>query len=371
MVHSESPFRLYGGEKRLADLRSDSVRPGREGGGLSEQGGNSFVKQRLMRIDGNGAVGHIRVLEIDMDTSMKGKTVLFTGASRGMGRFAAIELARRGAEIIVVGHNRSRGEAAIQAIRGIGASATFLQADMADATEVRALAERTLALNKPINVLIHSAGGLQPAGALSPDGADRGFAQNFLGPFLLTRLLEDRLLASAPARVIAVGSSTHRMVKSVDVDAFVHPSKDFTRMSSFEKGGYQMLSYQVSKLAVTTWIYGLARRWSGRGVTANLLDPAMVKGEFGKEYEGPTALRFVMTVLTPAFMAAGTERGSEQYVRLAADPALANVTGMYFVSGKEKPQATSRLSLDPAVQKQIEEAAEAWAAPLLRAPITG
>jgi NAD(P)-dependent dehydrogenase (short-subunit alcohol dehydrogenase family) len=301
-----------------------------------------------------------------MDWSMKGKTVMFTGASRGMGRFAAIELARRGAEILVVGHHEARGAAAIDAIRATGSSAEFLRADMGDATEVCALAEAVLARTGSIDVLIHSAGGMPPSGARTREGVDRGFAQNFLGAFLLTRLLEERLLASAPARVIAVGSSTHRLVKSIDVDAFMRPSTDLSRKSSYLRGSYQMLSYQVAKLAVTTWIYGLARRWAGRGITANVLDPGIVKGAFGEGFEGPAPLGFLMNHVFPFFVAVGTERGSEQYVRLAADPTLASVSGSYFVSGKEKKEDSSPLSLDPAVQKSIEEAAEAWAAPFLR-----
>src|SRR5260370_18476560 len=178
-----------------------------------------------MRIDGNKALDHIRVLEVTVDTSMKGKTVLFTGASRGMGRFAAIELGRRGAESLVVGRQEARGADAVEAIRGTGGSAEFLRGDMGDAAEVCALADAVLARSGSIDVLIHSAGGMPPAGAITREGVDRGFAQNFLGAFLLTRLLEERLLASAPARVIAVGSSTHRLVKSVDVDAFMRPGK--------------------------------------------------------------------------------------------------------------------------------------------------
>jgi len=298
--------------------------------------------------------------------SVKGKTVLFTGASRGMGRFAAIELARRGAKILVVGHNDSRGAAAVEAIRRAGGSAEFVHADMGDAAEVCALADAVLAQNGSIDVLIHSAGGMPPAGARTREGIDRGFAQNFLGAFVLTRLLEDRLLASAPSRVIAVGSSAHRLVKSVDVDAFMHPTKDLSRMSSYQRGSYQMLSYQVAKLAVTTWIYGLAQRWAGRGVAANLLDPGMVKSEIGEQFEGPAPVAFMMNHVIPFFVAVGMERGSEQYVRLAADPALASVSGVYFVSGKEKNEGSSPLSLDPEVQKRINDAAEAWAAPVLR-----
>lgn len=89
--------------------------------------------------------------------------------------------------------------------------------------DVKALAEAVQAQTGSIDVLIHSAGGLQPSAARTREGVDRGFAQNFLGAFLLTRLLEQRLLASAPARLIAVGSSTHRYVKKADLDTFMHP----------------------------------------------------------------------------------------------------------------------------------------------------
>ena len=301
-----------------------------------------------------------------MDAGMQGKTVLFTGASRGMGRFAAIELARRGAELLVVGHNEARGAAAVDAIRGVGGSATFLQADMGDALQVRALAEAVLARGGPIDVLIHGAGGMPPSDARTREGVDRGFAQNFLGAFLLTRLLEERLLASAPARVIAVGSGAHRLLKAVDLHELVRPDEALSPRGSYQKGTYQMRSYQVAKLAVTTWIYGLARRWAGRGVTANLLDPGMVKTEIGEHFEGPAPIALLMNHVIPFFVAVGKERGSEQYVRLAADPTLENVSGKYFVSGKEKKEGSSPLSLDPGVQKRIDDVAETWAKPFLR-----
>lgn len=198
------------------------------------------------------------------------------------------------------------------------------------------------------------------------EGVDRGFAQNFLGAFLLTRLLEERLLASAPARVIAVGSGAHRLLKSADVDTLMRPGTADPKMGSRQRGSYQMHSYQTAKLAATTWIYGLARRWAGRGVTANLLDPGIVKGKSGSEhFEGPAPMGILVSHVIPFFVAAGMERGSEQYVRLAADPALATVSGMYFVSGKEKKEGSSPLTLDPAVQKRIDDAAEAWASPFL------
>jgi len=288
------------------------------------------------------------------------------GASRGMGRFAAIELARLGAEVLVVGHNQARGAAAVEAIRSTGGSAQFLRTDMGEAAEVCALATAVLARSGPVDVLIHSTGGLVQADARTREGVDRGFAQNFLGAFLLTRLLEERLLASAPARVIAVGSGAHRLLMTTDIDALMLPGQAAPRKGSSQRGRYQMRSYQTAKLAMTTWIYGLARRWAGRGVTANLLDPGIVKGKSGSEhFESPALMGVLMSHVVPFFVAAGMERGSQQYVRLAADPALTTVSGMYFVRGKEKEQASSPLSLDSAVQQRIDDAAEAWATPFL------
>jgi NAD(P)-dependent dehydrogenase (short-subunit alcohol dehydrogenase family) len=126
-----------------------------------------------------------------------------------------------------------------------------------------------------------------------------------------------------------------------------------------------MRSYQTAKLAVTTWIYSLARRWAGQGVTANLLNPGIVKGQSGSEhFEGPALMGVLMSHVIP-FFAAGMQKGSQQYVRLAADPTLAAVSGRYFLRGEEKKQGSSPLSLDPAIQQRINDAAEAWATPFL------
>jgi NAD(P)-dependent dehydrogenase (short-subunit alcohol dehydrogenase family) len=127
-----------------------------------------------------------------------------------------------------------------------------------------------------------------------------------------------------------------------------------------------MRSYQTAKLAVTTWIYGLAHRWAGRGVTANLLDPGIVKGQLGEQYEGPALMGIMMSHVIPFFVATGMQKGSKQYVRLAADPTLANVSGTYFVKGREQKKGSSPLTLHPAIRSGIAEMAEAWAAPFLR-----
>jgi NAD(P)-dependent dehydrogenase (short-subunit alcohol dehydrogenase family) len=135
---------------------------------------------------------------------------------------------------------------------------------------------------------------------------------------------------------------------------------------SYQMRSYQMRSYQTAKLAVTTWTYGLARRWAGRGVTANLLDPRIVHGKSGSErFEGPALTGILMSHVIPFFVAAGMKRGAQQYVRLAADPALATVSGRHFVRGKESKQGSTPITLDPAIQQRINDAAQTWATPFL------
>ena len=123
-------------------------------------------------------------------------------------------------------------------------------------------------------MLIHSAGGIAPSGGRTREGVDRGFAQNFLGAFLLIRLLEERLLARAPARVIAVGSGAHKLLKSIDLDELMGPGKAAPRRSKYQRGNFQMRSYQTAKLAVTTWTYGLARRWAAGASPPTCSTPA-------------------------------------------------------------------------------------------------
>jgi NAD(P)-dependent dehydrogenase (short-subunit alcohol dehydrogenase family) len=282
---------------------------------------------------------------------MVGKTVLFTGASRGVGRAAAIEMARRGAEILIVGHDEARGASVLSTVRTVGRG-EFLLADMANAASVRQLAGRVLARTAGLHVLVHNAGGFPPAGRRTTEGVDESYALNFLGSWLLTRLLEEKLLASAPARVIAVSSEAHRMVKRFRLDALVSPG---TMLS-------QMEAYNMAKLALCPWIYGLARRWADRGITANVLDPGWVMTEMGAQFEGPALQRGLMSTINRLF-GVSHEKGSEQYLKLACDPALAETSGRYFASGREKDSL--QLTHDASLARRIEEHAEAWAAPFL------
>jgi retinol dehydrogenase 12 len=280
---------------------------------------------------------------------MHGKTVLFTGSTRGMGRIAAVELARQGAELILVGHDAQRGADTLAEVQAAsGGKGEFLQTDLGSAADIVRLAERFSSKHRQLHVLVHSAAGFPRAGERTAEGVDRGYALNFLGGYLLTRLLEPALTSTPGARLVSVTSMGHRMVKQFEIEALMEPGKTLT----------QMQSYALSKLAVVSWTYALARRWEGR-VTANVLDPHMVETQIGAQFEGPAVQRFLMFQALPGLFGTTAKKAAERYVHLCAAPELATVTGAYFMKGRQKQ--SSPLSRDEVLGRRILEAAEAWA----------
>ena len=151
--------------------------------------------------------------------SMAGKTVLVTGGTGGIGRAAAIGLARMGARVGITGRDRARADDAAAAItRETGNPAVdIFVADMSSQAEVRRLAGEVLAAYPRLDVLLNNVGGFWAHRHVTADGLEHTFALNHLAPFLLTNLLLDRLIASAPARVVTVSSGAHSTGK-IDFD---------------------------------------------------------------------------------------------------------------------------------------------------------
>jgi NAD(P)-dependent dehydrogenase (short-subunit alcohol dehydrogenase family) len=285
-----------------------------------------------------------------MTNDMSGKTVVFSGGTRGMGRLAAIELAKLGADLILIGHDAGRGAEAVAAVREAGSrKAEFIQGDLGKKSEVERVAAKILSLRQRVHVLINNAAAFPGPGERTSEGVDQGYALNFLAPFLLTRLLEGALTAAGGARVINLTSMGHRMVKKMDLDKLMAPGPSVSVMDS----------YGCAKLAMVTWTYGLARRLESAGVTANILDPHMVETKIGESFPGNPIQRWVMFTAMPALFGVSMEKGALPYVHLAAAPELAATTGAYFVKLKRKD--SSPLSHDEVLARRIDEAADAWA----------
>ena len=267
----------------------------------------------------------------DTGRAMTGKTVLITGGTGGIGKATAIGLARSGARVGIVGRDAARGEAAAADIRSASGTTSLdvFTADLSSQAEVRRLAAEVLDAYPRLDVLVNNVGGFWAHRHVTADGLERTFAVNHLAGFLLTNLLLERLVASAPARVVTVSSgaqSTGRI--------------DFDDLQGARKYSGQR-AYNQSKLANVMFTYELARRLEGTGVTANVLHPGVTRTAFGGEDQAwyfttgsGLARRFMKT---PA-------QGAETPIHLASAPELDGVTGRYFAN--RKPRKSNTLSYD-------------------------
>lgn len=258
-----------------------------------------------------------------MTGDMHGKTCVITGATDGIGLEAAARLGALGARLVLVGRNRAKGEAALAALheRVPGLTAEMHYADLSRRDEILRLAPALLAAAPRIDVLLNNAGAFFAARALSADGIERTFALNHLGYFRLTALLRERLIASAPARIVNVASEAHRGAQL-----------DFADLQNAKAySGWK--AYQRSKLANILFTRELARRLAGSGVTANCLHPGFVATGFGDNNRG--LWRWLIAV-GKQVMAIPVERGAETPVYLASAAAVAGVSGKYFDKCRER-----------------------------------
>ena len=259
--------------------------------------------------------------------SMTGKTVLITGGTGGIGKAAAIGLARMGARVGITGRDRARAiVAAADITRESGnAAVDVFVADMSSQAEVRRLATGVLATYPRLDVLLNNVGGFWAHRHLTAEGLEHTFALNHLAPYLLTNLLLDRLIASSPARVVTVSSGAHSMGK-IDFDDLMG-----------ERNYSGSRAYNQSKLANVMFTYELARRLDGTGVTANALHPGLTSTAFSAE---DPALGLLVRIMRPFMRSAA--KGADTAVFLASAPEAEGVTGRYFADRKaRKSSATS------------------------------
>src|ERR1700687_1709431 len=159
---------------------------------------------------------------------LSGKIALVTGATSGIGFEASVKLAAMGATLVLVARDRARGEAAVAAVkkRSRSDAVSLMFCDFASLTQVRALAAGVMSSHPKLHILVNNAGSASPKREVTEDGIERTLAVNHLAPFLLTNLLLDLLVKSAPARVVNVASVEH-------YDA----TMDLSDLS-FERGGW-------------------------------------------------------------------------------------------------------------------------------------
>jgi retinol dehydrogenase-12 len=242
--------------------------------------------------------------------------VLLTGATRGIGRAAAIQLARDGAELALVGRDAERVQAVAVETRAAGGGATVHEhvADLASMAAVRTLAEEVRERYGQIDVLANNAGALFASRKETAEGFEQTFALNHLAPFLLTNLLRDRL---AGGRVVTTSSDAHK-AGHLDLDDLQSERKSYAAMRV----------YGVTKLCNILFTRELARR--APELRANCFHPGVVRTGFGKNDNG--IWKVLTTVGSPFFRS--PERGARSLIWLALSDEAGELTGEYIQDEK-------------------------------------
>jgi NAD(P)-dependent dehydrogenase (short-subunit alcohol dehydrogenase family) len=285
---------------------------------------------------------------------MKGKTVVATGATSGIGEAAILELAGMGARILVIARNPDRAQATMRKLeaKAPGLGHRVHLADLTSMAATRAVGEAVAASEPRIDVLINNAGALFTKRAVTPEGLETTFALNHMAYFVLTDALNGRLIASAPARIVSTTSNAHQNpTASLDFDD-LQSAKGY---SGFNPLGRLKLAdvYGRSKLANILFTRELARRLVGTRVTANCLHPGFVATRIGRSAGGWASL---VIPLVQAARGLSREEGADTIVYLASSPEVETTTGEYFV--KRKITDPSPAARDDAAAKRLWAASE-------------
>ena len=256
-----------------------------------------------------------------MTWDIRGKTVLVTGATNGIGLEAARSLAKQGAKVVLVGRDAAKTARCLADVRASapGADVSSLLCDFSRQKEARRLAEEVLRRFDRLDVLVNNAGTVFKNRTLTEDGIEATFAVNHLGYFLLTQLLLERIVQSAPARIVNVASIAHRRATMDFDDLF------------YERGYSLVKAYGRSKLGNVLYTRLLAQKLAGTGVTVNSLHPGAV--DTGIWSAAPAWMKPLIAILRRfAFISA--EEGGRRIVQLVAGPELSGTTGQYFENGR-------------------------------------
>jgi NAD(P)-dependent dehydrogenase (short-subunit alcohol dehydrogenase family) len=283
--------------------------------------------------------------------TLEGRFALVTGATSGIGQETAVGLAARGAHVVLVGRDRTRAEAARMDVtrRSGNAHVDVMLADFVSLNAVRGLAREYCDRYPALHLLVNNAGVMLAERSLTADGYETTLAVNHLAPFLLTHLLRERLLASAPARVVNVSSDAHRFGNGFDFDDPMSEHK--FGFPSFLTG---MRVYGMSKLANILFTVELARRTAGTGMTANALHPGAVSTRLGTN-TGAFG-QFVAVAMRPFFRT--PEQGAATSLHVATAPELEKTSGCYFVDSREREAMSA--ARDPEAARRLWNQSCGW-----------
>jgi retinol dehydrogenase 12 len=273
---------------------------------------------------------------------LSNQVCIVTGATGGIGKVTAREIARQGMQVVVVSRNAERCEATAAQIREEtgNQAVNYLTADLSSQKEILDLVERFCSKHERLDVLVNNAGGFYMNRIESEDGIELTWALNHLSYFMLTILLIKMLKESAPARVVNVSSNAH-----------LGGSINFNDLEGKQR--YRgWTAYSQSKLANVLFTFELARRLEGSGVTANVLHPGFVATNLAKNNN--RLVRFIINL--SHLIALSPEEGARTGTYLATSPEVEGVTGNYFV--KQKPIQAAKAAYNRDSAKRLWEVSQ-------------
>jgi NAD(P)-dependent dehydrogenase (short-subunit alcohol dehydrogenase family) len=280
-----------------------------------------------------------------MGVGMDRPVALITGATSGLGRIVAFQLARQGYRIGTVARDHGKAIALVDALREVtDEPVDVFPADLGLISDARRVGKEIAAYYPRLDVLVNNAGLHAFAQRITAEGFAEMTAVNYLGPFVLTEALTGRLGASAPARVVNVASEASRQAKTVAPAADLRRTDAYTRRES-------MALYGRTKLMMIMWTQELARRLDAGKVTVNCCDPGFNATGLGRDLPGSAILQRVLNTLRIG----DPHKGAGIIVRLATDPALARTSGAYLSVRDARPLPCPEPGRSPLVQKDLWE----------------
>jgi len=263
---------------------------------------------------------------------MHERVCMVTGATNGLGEITALELARMGATVVIIGRNEAKAHATIAKIKSAVATADvdYLIADLSLMRDVKKIAEAFFASYARLDVLVNNAGLMVEKRILTAEGLEMTFAVNHMSYFYLTHLLLNTLKASGTpsqkSRVVNVSSGIHQIGK-FGLDAI-----------QLEHGYNSFKAYRQSKMMNIWFTNELARRLASENanVTTNSLHPGTVRTNFGAGVKDMNGI--VLSLIKPFFTT--PEKGAQTQIYLASSPEVEGVSGGYFA--KSKPARTNK-----------------------------
>ena len=281
-------------------------------------------------------------MERTADVETTDRVAIVTGANSGIGKETARELAAMGMQVFITCRTRAKGQPVVEEFREQTGNQKVecLAMELGDFDSVRRCAAEFLERALPLHLLVNNAGiGVQRG--ITESGFELAFGTNHLGPFLFTGLLQERLLKSAPARIVIVSSVGHKSAKGIDFEAVCKTTKS-------QSGSDE---YYTSKLANVLFSNELSRRLEGTGVNTYSLHPGIVATEVWRRFPRPItwiAKRFMLSV----------EDGAKTPIYCATSPEVAGDSGLYYDTCATRP--VSELARAEPLARDLWERSQKW-----------